>query len=135
MVKDVELYSLRGKSKDSKVRTMVLGSETDEREGSNMCIDDRISFTTQDDERRALNVKSNYSQYDREGYESKLMRHQIVNEFYDDSLLKMPQKRNGPLPEIKRNSAIVDNSNMSKIASPSRTQANKSTFSPREFDF
>ena len=56
MVNEVELYSLRGKSK---VQTMVLGSETDEREGSNMCIDDRISFTTQDDERRALKVKSN----------------------------------------------------------------------------
>ena len=134
MVNDVELYSLRGKSKDSKFGTMVIGSETDEREGSNMCIDDHVSFTTQGEERRALKVKSNYSQYDKEGYETKLMRHQIVNEFYDDSLLKMPQKRNGPLPEIKRNSAIIDNSNLSKIVSPSRTQANKSTFSPRESD-
>ena len=75
MVNDVELYSMRGKSKDEKVRTMVLSSELDEREGSNMCIDDHVSFTTQGEDRRALKVKSNFSQYNKEGYESKLMRH------------------------------------------------------------
>ena len=75
MVNDVELYSLRGKSKGKKLRTVVVGSEEDEREGSNMSIDDHVSFTTQVDEQRVLKAKSNYSQYDREGYESLLKRH------------------------------------------------------------
>ena len=53
---------------------MVLGSEVDDREVSNMCVDDHVSFTTQGDD-RVNKVRSNYSQYNREGYESKLLRH------------------------------------------------------------
>ena len=92
-----------------KMRSMILGSETDDNEGN---VDDHVSFTTQgEDHSRKLVNPMKYN----EDYKTSL-RKDKVNEFSDVPIIPSDtQKRNGPLPEIRKNSTIHD-------MSPSRTQ-------------
>ena len=99
-----------------KVQSIVLDSDT---ENGSVPFDDHVSFETMGEAANKKTVPTKVI-YD---YDTAL-RIESVREFYDGAV-SHSKKRNGPLPEIRKNSTIME--------SPCRTQA-ASAFSPRDSD-